>query len=102
MGRIIYWGLIRVAILIPVLWIFIEWIDYKFWWIIAVMAVYGVVIHPAIIQYRLFTEENQQILEDTICSQCKHFDTSAVLCTKYDEHPTEEYIPCDGVDWEPF
>lgn len=101
MGRIIYWALIRIAVLIPLLWIFIDWIDYKFWWIIVVMSVYGVVIHPAIVQYRLFTEEHKEILEDTICSQCKHFDSSAILCTKYDEHPTENYIPCDGVDWEP-
>lgn len=102
MGKIIFWGLIRVAVLIPVLWIATDWIEYRFWWIIASMSVYGVVFHPAIIQLKIFREENRTVLEDTICSQCKHFDASAVLCLKYDEHPKENYIPCDGVDWEPI
>lgn len=102
MGKIVFWSLIRIAALIPVLWIAIDWIDYKFWWILSAMAVYGVVFHPAIIQYRIFKEENREVLEDTICSRCKHFDQSAVLCLKYDEHPKEDYIPCNGIDWEPL
>lgn len=102
MGRIIFWGLIRIAFLIPVLWVATDWLDYKFWWIVAAMSVYGVIFHPAIIQYKIFHEENKNVLEDTICAQCKHFDKSAVLCIKYDEHPTENYVPCDGVDWEPL
>lgn len=101
MGKIVFWALIRIAILIPVLWYATEWVDYKFWWIIAGMGIYAVVFHPAIIQYRMFREENREVLEDTICSQCRHFDGSAVLCMKYDEHPKEDYVPCDGVDWEP-
>jgi len=24
-----------------------------------------------------------------------------VLCMKYDKHPTENYIPCEGEEWEP-
>ncbi|MCZ7602515.1 MAG: hypothetical protein QY331_15680 [Melioribacteraceae bacterium] len=102
MGKIIFWGLIRVAVLIPVLWIATDYIDYRYWWIITAMSIYGVVFHPAVIQLKIFREENKIVLEDTICSQCKHFDASAVLCLKYDEHPTEDYIPCDGVDWEPI
>ncbi len=101
MGKIVFWALIRIAFLIPVLWIAIDWVDYKFWWILASLAVYAVVFHPGIIQYKIFKEENKPVLEDTICSQCKHFDESAVLCLKYDEHPAENYIPCDGIDWEP-
>ena len=101
MGKIIYYALIRIAILIPLLWIAVDYIDYKFWWTITVLAIYGAIIHPAMVQYRIFREENKEVLTDTICSQCIHFNESAILCTKYDEHPTEEYIPCNGVDWEP-
>jgi len=101
MGKIVFWALIRIAILIPVLWIATNWVDYKFWWILSGLAIYGVIFHPAMIQYRIFKEENREVLEDTICSQCRHFDSSAVLCMKYDEHPQEDYIPCDGIDWEP-
>jgi hypothetical protein len=101
MGAIIYWTIIRIAVLIPLLWIATDYIDYKYWWMIVSMSIYGFVIHPAVIQYKLFNEENREIITNTLCSSCKHFDRTAVLCLKYDEHPTEEIIPCEGGDWEP-
>jgi len=59
------------------------------------------IVHPAMVSYRWFEERNKKVIESTLCSSCKHFDQSAVLCIKYDKHPTENYVPCDGVDWEP-
>ena len=102
MGAIVYWTLIRIAILIPLLWIATDYIEYKYWWMIVSMSIYGFVIHPAVIQYKLFNEQNQEIITNTLCSSCKHFDKIAVLCLKYDEHPTKEIIPCEGSDWEPI
>ena len=102
MGAIVYWTLIRIAILIPLLWIATDYIEYKYWWMIVSMSIYGFVIHPAVIQYKLFNEQNKEIITNTLCSSCKHFDKTAVLCLKYDEHPTEEIIPCEGSDWEPI
>jgi len=101
MGRIIYWAIIRVAILIPTLWLLLDWMEYKFWWTLGIISIYGVIIHPAVVQYRLFLDENKEVLEDTICAGCKNFDETAVLCLIHDEHPTKDYIPCDGIDWEP-
>lgn len=101
MGRIIYWAIIRVAILIPTLWLLLDWMEYKFWWTLGIISIYGVIIHPAVVQYKLFLDENKEVLEDTICASCESFDESAVLCMKHDEHPTADYIPCDGIDWEP-
>ncbi|MGD8780740.1 MAG: hypothetical protein PVH88_17470 [Ignavibacteria bacterium] len=101
MGAIVYWTLIRIAILIPILWLAIEWMDYKFWWTISIMAVYGVVIYPAYLQYKIFRDKNKEIIFDTLCSSCKSFDETAVICMKYDEHPKVDYIPCEGSDWEP-
>lgn len=101
MGRIIYWTLIRLAILIPALWISADWMDYKFWWSIAIIVFYLFIIHPVYIQYKKFVDTNKEVITDTICGQCKHFDESAVLCMLYDKHPTVDDIPCDGVDWEP-
>lgn len=68
---------------------------------LSLMSIYGVVIHPTIIHYRLFIEENKEIIDSTMCSSCKHFDESAVLCMKHDEHPSKTYLPCEGIDWEP-
>ena len=81
MGGIIYWTIIRIAILIPLLWIATDYIEF--------------------IQYKLFREENYEVITNTLCSSCKHFDETAVLCLKYDEHPTEDKIPCEGAAWEP-
>lgn len=101
MGAIIYWTIIRLAILIPLLWIATEYIDYQYWWMVVTMSIYGFILHPAFIQYKLFQEENDDIITNTLCSSCKHFDETAVLCLKYDEHPTRDKIPCEGIDWEP-
>lgn len=102
MGAIIYWGLIRIAIIIPVIWILNSYLDYSLWWSVSFLLIYGVVLHPAIIQYNLFREYNKDIIESTLCSSCKYFDETAVLCLKLDEHPTREYLPCDGLSWEPI
>lgn len=101
MGDIIYWALIRTAILIPVIWYCSGFIDYRFWWILLCITVYLIVIYPAIRKYKKFEKKNKQIVENSLCSSCRHFDVSAVLCMKYDKHPTPEFLPCDGRDWEP-
>ena len=101
MGRVIYWGLIRTLIMIIVLWISYEYYYNQYWWIIALLAVYIFVIHPIISQYKKFNEESKKVILDSLCSTCKHFNETAVLCIKYDKHPTDKYIPCEGQDWEP-
>lgn len=101
MGEIVFWTIIRTAILIPVLWIARDYIEFQFWWTVVIMAVYGVVIHPAVIHYRLFEEKNKDVIHSTLCSSCEHFDRTAVLCMKYDKHPTRTFLPCEGIDWTP-
>jgi hypothetical protein len=101
MGGIIYWTIIRIAILIPLLWIAMDYIEYKYWWMVVTMSIYGFIMHPAFIQYKLFREKNEEVITNTLCSSCKHFDETAVLCLKFDEHPTEDEIPCEGSAWEP-
>jgi len=78
-----------------------NYLDYQVWWSVSFLLLYGVVLHPAIVQFRYFLEKNKDILESTLCSSCEHFDKSAVLCMKHDEHPTTNYLPCDGIDWSP-
>lgn len=100
MGHIVFWTIIRTAFLIPALWLLYNFIEYKYWWWFAVLSIYGVIIHPLIIQYNLFLESNKEIIENTLCSSCKYFDKTAVLCLKHDVHPTLNETPCDGIDWE--
>ncbi|KAB2845183.1 MAG: hypothetical protein F9K45_04180 [Melioribacteraceae bacterium] len=101
MGAIVFWTLVRIVILIPSLWLLFDWMEYKYWWMIGIMSIYGIVLHPAYIQYRLFLEENKEILNNTLCATCAHFDETAVICLKYDKHPTVKFLPCEGFEWEP-
>lgn len=101
MGEIVFWTLIRFALSIPVLWVIKGYFDFSFWILIVFFLLYGFVLHPAILSYRKFEEKNKTMINNSLCSSCRNFDKSAILCVKHDEHPDENYIPCDGVDWEP-
>jgi hypothetical protein len=101
MGVIIYKFILRLAVAILVLWFFKDHFNDQYFWIIGALAIYFFTIHPAYLAYSKFREENKTILTSTLCSTCKHFDETAILCMKYDKHPTENYIPCEGSDWEP-
>jgi len=101
LGEIIFWTLVRILIIIPTIWALRHYLDYQVWWSVSFLLLYGVVLHPAIVQFRYFLEKNKEVLESTLCSSCEHFDKSAVLCMKHDEHPTIDYLPCDGIDWSP-
>ncbi len=101
MGEVVFWTIMRAALTIPAVWILKEYINYPVWWLISVAAIYGIIIHPAIIHYRLFKEKNKETIESTLCSTCTNFDKTAVLCLLHDKHPTKDYLPCEGFDWEP-
>lgn len=100
-GSIVYWGIIRLTLVIVALWVLYYYIDYGTWWMIGIVSLYVVVVHPIIIQYEMYREQNKIVLESSLCSSCRYFDVTAVLCTKLDEHPTENYLPCEGMYWEP-
>ena len=101
MGEVVFWTIIRTAVVIPALWFLKSYFDFQLWWLVSVMGIYGIIIYPMIIHYKTFEKKNKDIIESTLCSSCKHFDKTAVLCMKYDKHPTIDYLPCEGIDWEP-
>lgn len=101
MGSIVYWTLIRLAIFLPLIWLSRSYVDEKFWWILGTLALTFFVIYPAYFSYQKFIESNKNVVTASLCSSCKHFDESAVLCMKYDKHPTDNFIPCEGSAWEP-
>ena len=102
MGEIVLWTLVRITICIPLIWILKDYLSTQLWWSMSLVVIFVFVFYPAVISYRQFQDKNKKIIEDTICSSCKHFDETAVLCMKLDKHPTEDYIPCDGLEWEPI
>jgi hypothetical protein len=100
-GKIVYYTILRFALSILILWFAKNHFDEKYFWIMSILGIYLFVFYPAYAAYKKFIDENRKTIEETLCSSCKHFDETAVLCMKYDKHPNETYIPCEGTDWEP-
>ncbi len=101
MGSIVYTALIRTAFAIAIIWYLNNTYETRFIWLIAAALIYLLVVQPAIFQYKKFQEEKVNKMEGTLCATCKHYDPTAVLCLKYDQHPNQDFIPCQGNDWEP-
>jgi len=102
LGEIVYKTLVRFAATLLILWFGKDLFGEKFFWIVSLLAIYFFVLHPAYLSYKKFIDSNLEVINNTLCSSCKHFNESAVLCTKYDKHPTESFIPCEGTAWEPL
>jgi len=101
MGKIVTETLLRlIVVLTAVYFIRTAFPDDKFWLILAITAVIGGVVLPAYNSYTSFYKSNREIIENSICSKCRHFDESAVLCKKYESHPRPDFIPCDGKEFE--
>jgi hypothetical protein len=103
-GSIVAWALLRAAIYVLLAvftFDFFRWMNYSLWWTVCVGLFYAFVIYPIQVQYRLFHEETRSVMSGTLCSTCRHFEPTGVLCAKLDEHVTEEHIPCEGQLWEP-
>jgi hypothetical protein len=103
-GSIVGWAIFRAAVFIAVslfLFDYLRWSNYGLWWMLTFALLYPIVFHPAQVQYRLYKEETRNVVSGTLCSSCKYFEPTGVLCSKLDEHVTEDYIPCEGEQWEP-
>jgi membrane protein YdbS with pleckstrin-like domain len=103
-GSIVSWAIFRAAGVIVAAYIvseYVSWLDYSTWWLLTLVMFYAVVLHPMQIQYRIYREETAKVMDGTLCSTCRHFEPTGVLCAKLDEHVSEDNIPCEGELWEP-
>ena len=102
LGSIMWTALLRFSATIIVAWYFQDYFDKSSeWWLVTTLAIYGIAIYPAQIQYEYFRQNNRQLMEDTLCSSCRFFRPENLHCTKLDEHISEHYLPCEGEEWEP-
>lgn len=100
-GSIVFGVIVRTAIIMIVGFYLVDYYYFRGnWWVIA-LALWFLVAYPAYRRYNKFNKEIEEFSEDTLCGKCKYFDKSSKLCTIYDQHPTETFIPCDGESWEP-
>jgi len=98
----IAWGiLLRSAIVIFLSFLFMSLIENrKIWWI-SFLVLWAFAAYPGWKQYLFYKKHLQDVSESTLCGKCVHFDETGQLCKLYDEHISEGYVPCGGVDWEP-
>lgn len=100
-GSIVLSALIRFAIIVILMWYLIDkWMFTQYWPVFA-MIVVMVVFYPAYRQFSHFSERVDELEDSTLCGSCQHFEKSGQMCSKYDEHISNSYIPCEGLDWEP-
>lgn len=101
-GSIIGAALLRVAVIVTALLLLNErYGATKWWWTIALFALWGIGAYPAWVQYRRFNESVDKMTEGTLCGSCRHFNPTNLLCMVLDEHVTSEAPPCEGEAWEP-
>jgi len=100
-GTIVFGGLIRLSMIVIVTWLISDyWEFYQFWPLFSLMVIM-IVFYPAYREMSIFSDTVEILKESTLCGSCKHFEPSAQICSRYDEHITEHHIPCEGMDWEP-
>jgi len=100
-GSIVWGVLLRSAIIMVLSFILMIYLEnhtysYMFFFIFWFAAAY-----PGWRQYQLFQQRIKKVEESTLCGSCRHFEPSSQLCKILDEHVTREYIPCEGLSWEP-
>jgi hypothetical protein len=102
LGSIIWAALVRLAVTMFVaMYLKDHFVDYSDWWLVTGLAIYGIALYPAQIQYEYFKRANKRLMEDTLCSSCRHFRPENLHCTLLDEHISDSYLPCGGEEWEP-
>ncbi len=104
LGSIISWAIFRAAAVIFGCWLLGElapWLNYGVWWGITLVSLYAIVLHPMTVQYNIYKQETARVMSGTLCSTCRYFESTGVMCSKLDEHVTEDVVPCEGELWEP-
>src|SRR4051812_49273657 len=103
MGAIIYWGLVRFAILMVAMWLLYSYVpNYSEWWTLFFIAVGVIVIYPAQIAFRKHQEATSRANQNPLCATCRNFVPREALCGALDEHVKKHYTPCEGQAWEPI
>lgn len=100
-GSIIAGAIFRTAIIMILALALNAVFDFRSNWVIILLALWFLVAYPAYKKYQKFNDQEDQLSDSIICGSCIHYDKSAQLCTLYDQHIKEDFIPCDGLEWEP-
>lgn len=101
MGSIVWGVILRTTMIVFGSFIFMYLFDSRqYWWISLVVLWFGAA-YPAWRQLQKFNQRIDKVSDEILCGTCRNFDKNSQLCRIYDEHVSKEYLPCDGLDWEP-
>ncbi|MEI6089363.1 MAG: hypothetical protein WCR42_02830 [bacterium] len=100
-GSIVWGVLLRTVIVVGVILLLLDYFHYDVNVWLIIFAIWLLAAYPAYKQYNKFNQRMKKFKEETLCGSCKYFNRDAQLCSIYDEHVSEEYIPCEGESWEP-
>jgi len=100
-GSIVWGVLLRSAIIIFLSFILMSLVENRKYWWVTLLLLWLFAAYPGWKQYQEYKKHVEEVTESTLCGKCIHFDETSQLCKLYDEHISENYIPCGGVDWEP-
>jgi hypothetical protein len=100
-GSIVWGVLVRSGIILLLTLTLNDYFVFRYnLWIILVL-LWFVVAFPAYRKYKKFSDKTDEMMSGILCGSCRHFVKSSQLCGIYDEHVSEDYIPCEGDSWEP-
>ena len=100
-GSIVWGVILRSAILMILCFFFFNEFQLQNYWYLTAFLLWLGAAYPAWRQHKKFQERMEKMKESTLCGSCLHFDFTSQLCKILDEHPTRDYIPCEGLSWEP-
>ncbi|MBI5324695.1 MAG: hypothetical protein HZB41_05400 [Ignavibacteriae bacterium] len=101
-GSVVWGVILRTAIIMLLSLFLIEYFDLREYWWLLVFILWVGAAYPGWRQYQKFQNRIKSFREETLCGSCIHLDISSQLCKILDEHPTKDYIPCEGASWEPI
>lgn len=100
-GSVVWGVLLRMSVIIVIAFVFLSIFEaYRYWWVFLFIIWFGTTF-PGWKQYQIFQRRMKKLQESTLCGSCLHFDPTSQLCKLYDQHITMNYIPCEGLNWDP-
>lgn len=100
-GSIVWGVILRAFIIVFLSFLVISFYRFQGYWWAVLFIFWFAAAYPGWRQYQSFQKRIKDIEESTLCGTCVHFESSGQLCKIYDEHITNDYIPCEGLDWQP-
>jgi hypothetical protein len=106
-GTIIFRALVKISMIILSTWFVMEYYPFQVQQylsmpipLLAIALIYFIAVFPAYRQYQQFHHDSKRRVGGTLCSKCRYYDGTGVICTLYDEHVSKTHIPCGGESWE--